>query len=86
MPGGRTGRKEHHVTEGSLTQFGTVDGVYRAPGGPQRDTSGGVTEIQPTGLRLTDSRVTAGGGVISTYRNAGAPRYGDFTEVTAAAQ
>ncbi|MEU2035614.1 dihydrofolate reductase family protein [Nocardia amamiensis] len=46
-----------------------------------------TSDIQPTGLRLADSRVTGSGVVISTYRNAGAPQYGDYTdEATAAAQ
>ncbi|WP_330232465.1 dihydrofolate reductase family protein [Nocardia sp. NBC_00508] len=45
-----------------------------------------TSEVQPTGLRLTDYRVTGSGIVISTYRNAGAPQYGDYTEVATAAQ
>ncbi|WP_280260251.1 dihydrofolate reductase family protein [Nocardia abscessus] len=43
-------------------------------------------DVQPTGLRLTDSRVTGSGIVIGTYRNAGAPRYGDYSEAAASAQ
>ncbi|MEU4342737.1 dihydrofolate reductase family protein [Nocardia sp. NPDC023852] len=43
-----------------------------------------TADVQPTGLLLTDSRVTSSGVVIGTYRNAGAPRYGDYTEEAAA--
>ncbi|MBF6164710.1 dihydrofolate reductase family protein [Streptomyces gardneri] len=44
------------------------------------------TDVQPTGLELTESRVTGSGIVIGTYRNAGAPRYGDYSEEAIAAQ
>ncbi|WP_040775699.1 dihydrofolate reductase family protein [Nocardia pneumoniae] len=46
-----------------------------------------TSDVQPAGLRLTDHRLTGSGVVISTYRNAGAPQYGDYTdEVPAATQ
>lgn len=68
----------------SLTEFITLDGVYQAPGGPKEDPSKRLftPDVGPTGLRLTDSRTTASGVLIATYRNAGAPEYGDYADET----